>query len=163
MAWLIVAFLTTLGGLAAVNSLGDGILGSAERPLTHESVAAELSGPPSGPPPGTPSESPAFSPSAGPSRTPTGTGSPLEPPPAAPVSRTFSSAGGTVTAACSGDTVTLQYWSPAQGYEADHVVRGPAATVSLRFRQGGRGHGIRLAFTCQDGSPVQSSNTSDDG
>jgi len=163
MAWLIVAFLTTLGGLAAVNSLGDGILGSAERPLTHESVNAELSASPSGPPPGSPSESPASSPSAGPSPTPTGTGSPLEPPPAAPVSRTFPSAGGTVTAACSGDTVTLRYWSPAQGYEADHVVRGPAATVSLRFRQDGRGHGVRLAFVCRDGIPVQSTNPSDDG
>ena len=148
MAWLIVAFLTTLGGLAAVNSLGDGILGSAERPLTHESVDAELSA--------QPSVSPALSPSAlAPS---TLSPSPLEP----PVPRTFSSAGGTVTAACTGDVITLRYWSPAQGYEADHVVRGPATTVSLRFRQGGRGHGIRLAFACSDGSPVQSSNTSDD-
>ncbi len=163
MAWVIVAFLTTLGGLAAVNSLGDGILGSAERPLTHESVNAELSNQPPGPQVGSPSESPAVSPSAEPSPTPTDTGSPLEPPPAAPVSRTFSSAGGTVTAACTGDVITLRYWSPAQGYEADHVVRGPASTVSLRFRQGGRGHGIRLGFACNDGTPVQSATTSDDG
>jgi len=155
MAWLIVAFLTTLGGLAAVNSLGDGILGSAERPLTHESVDAELSSEPSV----SPSES---LPSSEPSPTPTDTGSPLGPPPAAPVSRTFSSSGGTVTAACSGDVVTLRYWSPAQGYEADHVVRGPGQTASIRFRQGGRGHGIRLAFSCSNGSPVQSTNTSDD-
>jgi hypothetical protein len=158
MAWLIVAFLTTLGGLAAVNSLGDGILGSAERPVTHESVDAELSSEPSV----SPSETPSDSPSAEPSPTPTDTGSPLEPPPAAPVSHTFSSPGGTVTADCSGNVVTLRYWSPAQGYEADHVVRGPGETASIRFRQGGRGHGIRLAFSCSDGSPVQSTNTSDD-
>jgi hypothetical protein len=151
MVWLIVAFLTTLIGLAAVNSLGDGILGSAERPLTHESVNAELSSEPS------------LSPSSSePSPTPTDTGSPLEPPPAAPVSHTFSSSGGTVTAACTGNVVTLRYWSPAQGYEADHVVRGPATTASIRFRPGGRGHGVRLAFSCSDGSPVQSANTSDD-
>jgi hypothetical protein len=67
-----------------------------------------------------------------------------------------------VTAACTGDVVTLRYWSPAQGYEADHVVRGPASTASIRFRQGGRGHGVRLAFACSNGSPVQSTNTSDD-
>src|SRR5690242_13718362 len=91
MAWLIVAFLTTLGGLAAGNSIGDGILGSAERPLTHESVDAELSSEPSL----SPSETP---PSSEPSPTPTDTGSPLEPPPAATVSHTFSSSGGTVTA-----------------------------------------------------------------
>jgi hypothetical protein len=155
MAWLIVAFLTTLGGLAAVNSLGDGILGSAERPLTRESVDAELSSEPSG--------SPSVSlPSSEPSPTATDTGSPLEPPPAAPVSHTFSSPGGTVTAACSGDVITLRYWSPAQGYEADHVVRGPGSSASIRFRQGGRGHGIRLAFACDNGSPVQSTNTSED-
>ena len=156
IAWVIVAFLTTLIGLAAVNSLGDGILGSAERPLTHESVDAELSSEPSVSPSATSADSPSAEPS------PTDTGSPLEPPPAAPVSRTFSSPGGTVTAVCSGDVITLRFWSPAQGFEADHEVRGPAHTVSIRFRQGGDGHGIRLGFACSNGSPVQSSNTSDD-
>jgi hypothetical protein len=152
MAWLVVAFLTTLVGLAAVNSLGDGILGSAERPLTRDSVDAAVSSEPSASPSTTPSfsePSPALS-------------EPTAPLPAEAVSRTFSSAGGTVTAACAGDVVTLRYWSPAQGYEADHVVRGPAATASIRFRQGGRGHGIRLAFSCSNGSPAQSTNTSDD-
>jgi hypothetical protein len=148
MAWVIVAFLTTLVGLAAVNSLGDGILGSAERPLTRQSVDAELSAQPSSPSSGEPSVEPSAEPSLL--------------PPAQAVSRTFSSAGGTVTADCSGDTVTLRYWSPAQGYEADHVAPGPAATASIRFRQGGHGHGIRLAFACTDGAPVQSTNTSDD-
>src|SRR6185437_15454966 len=87
---------------------------------------------------------------------------PSTPPTAQSVSHTFSSPGGTVTADCSGAVVTLRYWSPAQGYEADHVVPGPGETASIRFRQGGRGHGIRLAFSCSDGSPVQSTNTSDD-
>jgi len=151
MAWLIVAFLTTLIGLAAVNSLGDGILGSAERPLTRESVDAELSSEPSLPPTDSPTESPSPALSE-----------PSTPPTAQSVSHTFSSPGGTVTADCSGAVVTLRYWSPAQGYEADHVVPGPGETASIRFRQGGRGHGIRLAFSCSDGSPVQSTNTSED-
>src|SRR5690349_1859244 len=148
MAWLVVAFLTTLVGLAAVNSLGNGILGSAERPLTRESVDAELSSEPS------PSESAGPSPAVS-----------LPPPTEAPaqaVSRTFSSSGNTVTASCQGDLVTLKYWSPGQGYEADHVVRGPGSTASIRFRQGGRGHGIRLGFVCQNGQPVQSADASDD-
>jgi hypothetical protein len=152
MAWVLVAFLTTLVGLAAINSLGDGILGSAERPLTSESVAAELSA--------TPSPEPSLSPSASalPSLSPPAeTAAPPSGPP-----RTFSSAGGTVTASCAGDLVTLEYWSPASGYQADHVVTGPAQTVSIRFRQGGRGHGIRLAFSCANGSPIQSANTSND-
>jgi serine/threonine-protein kinase len=144
MAWLIVAFLTTLVGLAAVNSLGDGILGSAERPLTHESVEAQLS-----------SSAPA--PTSAPSPSPVAT------PSVEAVAHTFSSAGGTVTAACDGDLVTLKYWSPAQGYEADHVAPGPGPSASIRFRQGGRGHGIRLAFGCANGAPIQSANTSDEG
>jgi hypothetical protein len=151
MAWLVVAFLTTLVGLAAVNSLGDGILGSAERPLTRQSVAAQLSA--SAP---EPTDSPSSSPSAAPTESPT------PPPEQQAVSHTFSSGGGTVTASCQGDLVTLKYWSPAQGYEADHVVQGPAATASVRFRQGGRGHGIRLGFACRDGQPVQSGSANDD-
>jgi serine/threonine-protein kinase len=149
MAWLIVAFLTTLVGLAAVNSLGDGILGSAERPLTHESVEAQLS---------SSAPAPASSPSDSPSDSPSVSPSPPVTPSAEPVSRTFSSGGGTVTAGCDGDLVTLKYWSPAQGYEADHVVPGPGPTASIRFRQGGRGHGIRLAFGCDNGEPVQSAS-----
>jgi hypothetical protein len=139
MAWLIVAFLTTLVGLAAVNSLGNGILGSAERPLTHESVEAQLS-------------------SSAPAPVPTSSPSPVGTPSVESVSRTFSSGGGTVTAACDGDLVSLKYWSPAQGYVADHVVPGPASTASIRFRQGGRGHGVRLAFGCDNGEPVQSAS-----
>jgi hypothetical protein len=40
---------------------------------------------------------------------------------------------GSVVVRCAGDVATLVSWSPSPGYWADDVVRGPAATVSVRF------------------------------
>jgi hypothetical protein len=157
-AWVAAAFLTTLVGLAAVNSLGNGLLGSPPRPLSQGDVASQLASTSPGPSPSTAVS--AAPPSTPPAPPPTGsaTGSAVAP----TVSKGFSSGGNTLIAECSGDRVRLTTWSPAQGYSADHVVPGPAQTASIRFRAGGHGHGIRLAVTCVSGTPELTSSSDDD-
>ena len=44
------------------------------------------------------------------------------------------SSGGSVTATCESAGAYLLYWTPNQGYEAEDVYRGPAATASVTFR-----------------------------
>ena len=45
----------------------------------------------------------------------------------------MSGASGSVTVRCDGDMASLLSWSPNPGYRADDPVRGPAATVSVKF------------------------------
>lgn len=136
IGWLAAALVTTLIGLAAVNSIGDGILGGADRPFSAADVNARLSAAPplSRPPLSSP---PTSAPSAV----------------ASAVSGVLATAGGTVVATCTAGQAYLSSWSPYQGYQADHIVRGPAATASIRFRRD-KGRGVRLSVTCPDGSPV---------
>jgi hypothetical protein len=47
--------------------------------------------------------------------------------------RIVSGASGSVTVRCDGDVASLLSWSPNPGYRADDPVRGPAATVSVKF------------------------------
>jgi hypothetical protein len=47
------------------------------------------------------------------------------------------SAGGTVFARCDAGGAYLMSWSPAQGYQAAQVARGPAEHVAVRFASGG--------------------------
>jgi hypothetical protein len=45
----------------------------------------------------------------------------------------------------------LILWSPAQGFHADHVVRGPAHTVKVEFES--QTQEVSLAVTCVNGVP----------
>jgi hypothetical protein len=160
LAWVVAAVLTTVIGIAAVESLGNGILGSPEQPLTRGDVASQLAASP-GHSGGTGSEAPS------PSELPSASSTPDEPPsptptlaptlaPTPPTStRVFTIAGGTVVASCRGGLVTLQSWSPAQGYHVVRVERGPARSVEIRFGsgKGDEGHGSRLTVSCRDGRP----------
>lgn len=49
------------------------------------------------------------------------------------IERVLSSPGGTVVARCRGAQVYLASWSPAQGYRADDVRRGPAVEARVKF------------------------------
>jgi hypothetical protein len=152
MAWVVVAFLTTLVGLAAINSLGDGILGSADRPLSPSGVDDRLASSQAEPStPTTETPSPASP-----------TTEPTEPHPQT-VTKVLATPGGSVVLECRPDGgIFLKSWITAQGYQADHVVQGPGAQVSIRFRQGGKGHGLRPGFACRAGQPVQTASDVDD-
>jgi hypothetical protein len=43
------------------------------------------------------------------------------------------SPGGTVVARCMAGGVYLAFWSPAQGFRVDDVIRGPAAVARVSF------------------------------
>ena len=66
--------------------------------------------------------------------------------------RLLTSRGGTVVARCHrGGGVYLVYWTPAQGYRAEDVIRGPAAMARLVFE--GREHHYRILVACVDSVP----------
>jgi len=58
---------------------------------------------------------------------------------------------GAIVAQCAGGLVTLVSWSPDPGYRSDDVSRGPAATASVKFKNGGTENVV--AVTCHDGEP----------
>jgi hypothetical protein len=66
-----------------------------------------------------------------------------------PDQRTVTSAGGTVVARCSAGSAYIVYWTPAQGYHSDGVVRGPAPMASVKFE--GQGPEITITITCVNG------------
>ncbi len=65
--------------------------------------------------------------------------------------RQFNSTGGTVLAQCTGSQAYLLSWSPAQGYRAEDVRRGPAPNVSAKFDNGPQA--VVLAVHCVAGMP----------
>jgi hypothetical protein len=140
-AWLVTAALTTAVAIGAVNSLRQGIFGPADAPRSESEVQAQLPA----------SSTPPTPPSTG---TPSAPASP-EPTSSAPeVSRAFTTDGGTITASCAGGLAWLRSWIPKTGFESDHVSRGPAPTVSLRFKARSGGDAVRAQVTCVDGTPT---------
>jgi hypothetical protein len=55
-------------------------------------------------------------------------------------------------ASCESAGAYLQYWSPDQGFEADDVVRGPAAVASVVFQN--TTSSIVMRVSCSAGKPV---------
>jgi hypothetical protein len=64
-----------------------------------------------------------------------------------------------VTASCAGGRATLVTWTPAQGYRADDLVRGPATTPSLTFKSDRQEY--RVTVGCAAGEPVAHSGKDD--
>jgi hypothetical protein len=64
--------------------------------------------------------------------------------------RRLDSTGGSVVARCYGADAYLMYWSPAPGYHAEDVTRGPAATARLQFEGVGE---YQLTIQCVNGVP----------
>ncbi|GAA4258734.1 hypothetical protein GCM10022255_080550 [Dactylosporangium darangshiense] len=140
-AWLAAAVLATAASIGAVNSLRQGLFGGPADSPRHESeVEAELSAGPS------PAVVDSPSPSAPASAS-------FEESPPASVTRALSTGGGSLVVSCDGGTATLMSWIPRAGFEADHVVRGPADVVSLRFKARSGGGQFRARVTCAGGEP----------
>jgi hypothetical protein len=71
------------------------------------------------------------------------------------VERILTSQGGSVIARCVAAGAYLVSWSPAQGYKAEDVRRGPAGTAKLKFefRDGGE---YVVSVQCLNGIPQAS-------
>jgi hypothetical protein len=175
-AWLLGVGAATAGSLLAVSLLGQGIAASTSQQLTSAAVnnalAAEASETHGANPAATSSPSPLPSatqshqaqpdpgpqaaratPSAGASRSRPAS-SPSAQATAVPTSTVLTSAGGAVVAECRPGGAYLVSWSPAPGYEAGAVVRGPASTAQVAFHSA---NSVTMFVTCSTGVPTSSS------
>jgi hypothetical protein len=186
-AWVLGVGAATAGSLLAVSLLGQGIAPSTSQQLTagdvNNALAAEaseasvppiswpvpaLSKPqahktrPAAPAPAqaqfetgaTPSARPAASWSAAPPSAP-----PTEGVVSSPASTALTSRGGTVVAECQSTGAYLLSWSPAQGYETNRVVRGPAVTAQVSFES--TANSVTMVVSCSSGVPTATTTIGD--
>src|SRR5215472_13053488 len=160
-AWLLGVVTATAGSFVAVNGIAHGLLGTSARSL----AAAPIQGVPAGGQPSSSQSTPSFSgaddgdndtatPYLQPSVTATAQATPQAAPPPGPASAgsLFTSPGGTVMASCQSGLAYLQYWSPSPGYQADDVIRGPAAQARIGFEHLTSEYVISV--TCNGSNPV---------
>ncbi|MEU3162827.1 hypothetical protein [Streptosporangium sp. NPDC006930] len=160
--WLITGLLAIGAGVAVIDRLSEPLTDTGLRPLSAAEVDEALalasslpSAPPTAPAENAPSES-APSESAGEpgEATPEPTAATTATPGAEPgESRLIITKGGRVIARCEGGLVTLRSWSPAQGFQADDVERGPADRARVEFES--EEDEVKVEVRCAaDGSPV---------
>jgi serine/threonine-protein kinase len=135
VAWAVGAGTAVAVGLLALSTVGTSLSGPVD-PLAH---ATDPGGEPGS---GTASPPPASPQPDDTSEPPTGDG------------HTLTSAGGTVVATCVNGSAYLVVWSPAQGFHAEDVIRGPARVARVKFES--RGREIGVTVTCVDGIPQSS-------
>jgi len=140
LGWLAVTIAASGISLTAVTLVGSSIGDPVAEPLSIEQVEARLA-----------QAGGSASPTSRPTSDPTATASPSQAPaPGSP--RVLQSEGGSVVARCTDGKVWLQSWSPANGFEADDVERGPASNAGLEFKSDDDEY--RLRITCQSGRPT---------
>jgi hypothetical protein len=146
LAWIGGAGAAVVVAMLALSLIGDGLGTGTAQPLSADATG------PIGPERSLPT-SPAPSP-----RPTTGRPSPGPRRDAAPartavaVTRLLSSSGGTAVARCQDDRVYLVSWSPAQGYRADEVWRGPARVARVSFESSQRE--VTIEARCVNGTPA---------
>lgn len=142
--WLAAAAAATVAGVAAVTLIGQGLAGPGSgEALSQDEIARELGARPSPVRTGTPGPGGG---TLGPGGGRAGPGPTGSPPAATPVvpgdspgaarSKLLSTPGGTVIARCAGGQVTLQSWSPAQGYAVGEIRPGPDHEGRVTFERG---------------------------
>lgn len=139
-AWLLGAVAATAGSLLVVSELGEGIAASpgqqhSAAPVLNQAQASQV----------LPSSSPRSRSQGGTSRT-GGTGGT-----SATSGTVLTSSGGTVVARCATAGALLVSWSPQQGFQADSVARGPAATARVVFAA--TASTVTMAVSCSHGTP----------
>lgn len=158
-AWLLGAAAATTGSLYAVDQLGQGLLEQHGKQFSIAMVDAQLALEHS-------EHSAQVTPSPSPPAKVSGTGDrarPLRGSSASPKATNsggtlLTSSGGTAMAVCKPEGAYLVFWSPQQGYEADHVVQGPVLEASVVFRSS-TGGGVVMKVTCSGSQPVEHLST----
>jgi hypothetical protein len=92
-----------------------------------------------------PSTTAGTAPTTSPPGTPTSTRASSEP-------HSFSSAGGTILAFCSGSAANLVHWQPAADYRVKSVDPGPGSQAAVTFKSASAE--ITMIVTCVSGEPV---------
>lgn len=155
-AWLAGAGVAVAVGILALSLIGGGLASGEVRPVPEDEPVVVA---PTASPSPAPSVSPsiALAPPMTQSAAPTSAAPSSAPPsPASGTLRQLASVGGSVTARCAGLTAYLVSWSPAQGYEADEVHRGPGRVASVVFQ--GDGQRVWLGVHCVAGIPERTSD-----
>lgn len=145
-AWLLGVAAATGGSLAAVSLIGQSIAAPPTQQLTVSAVNRALaSGGREPDPPATaaPSSGAGHRAAAATPSPPRGT--------AAAAGTLLDSSGGSIVAGCGPSGTYLISWSPQQGYAAEDVVRGPAATARVVFMAGQAG--VSVTVTCTGSVP----------
>ncbi|SCG72411.1 hypothetical protein GA0070609_4701 [Micromonospora echinaurantiaca] len=134
--WLATAVVATLIGLAAIRLVGESITGTPGGVLSQREVERLLAAEPTSPGPTTAAPGPSGA------------------TPSAPAAgrRVFTTAGGTAVAECVPGGVRLVSWSPAQGYRAGDVDRGPDDDVEVKFEGPSGEHELKVR--CVGREPV---------
>ena len=136
--WLLAAAAATAVGLLATGAIGTGITGTTATPLSEQQVDRAL----------------AHATPTAPSPQPTPTAHATT---AAGVTRALDTPGGTIIARCRAGQATLVSWSPAQGYDSEHIRPGPAPTATLTFD--GPDTETRVRVNCPVGIPTAHTTT----
>ncbi|MFF5243492.1 hypothetical protein ACFY3V_04360 [Streptosporangium sp. NPDC000095] len=157
--WLITGLLAIGAGVAVIDRLSEPLTDTGLRPLSAAEVDEALalasslpSAPPTAPSPSesAPSETDGVEESGEATPEPATTATPAAEP---GESRLIITKGGRVIARCEGGLVTLRSWSPAQGFQADDVERGPADRARVEFES--EEDEVKVEVRCAaDGSPV---------
>jgi len=175
VAWLLGAATATAGSLLAIGLLDQGITGNSGQLLSQDAVTRALASEAADvPPPATARDtavptapapartSPAASVTASATDVPV-TGNGPETATASPPAgggTVLTSAGGEVVASCEAAGAYLISWSPLQGYEADDVNRGPAATARVAFESATQR--VTMVVSCSAGVPSATSYSGPD-
>ena len=145
LVWLLGAVVATSVGMLAVRLVASQVGDPAVPPVSAQQAAAGSATPSAVASPPVVTSPPVALPS------PVAPPSPTDSPAAPRVSRTFTSAGGTVGAECRGTVPRLVYATPADGYALDErSVEG--SELEVRFEAGETR--VKLTISCASGSPV---------
>jgi len=159
-AWLLGVVTATTGSMIAVSHLAHGLLSAQAQQLGGTAVNTDSdrsadhahSTPPVSHSPTARASTPAarVTHSAKPAPSPSPAQSSAPPPSSS--GKLLVSADGSVMATCEAAGAYLQYWYPDQGFEADDVVRGPAAVASVVFQN--RTSALVMQVSCSGGTPI---------
>jgi hypothetical protein len=141
LAWTIGVTVSLIVGLFALRFVGAGLDHEAALPAGADTVVTV-----------SPTASPM--PSVSPSAAPTTTAPPpvVTPQPAhTGADRLLTSIGGNVLAHCVNGQAFLVSWTPAPGFEASNISRGPATTARVTFEASGAEY--HVAVTCAGDVP----------
>ena len=166
--WLLSVVAAATVGLMAVSLLSAGITSTSATPLSHGAAAAALASATATSMPSrsasTPS-SPSITPRPSPSSSPVPKSGPTTASSTPDATRSLSSPGGTIIAQCLGAQVYLVSWSPAQGWQIDDAVRGPARSTMVNFERDDDSESDRevtVAISCRSGQPAATNVETDD-
>ncbi|MCC5579108.1 hypothetical protein IMZ11_26125 [Microtetraspora sp. AC03309] len=165
LGWLIAAAVATVTSTWAISLLGEGLTQKVVSPMSQADVDRALAVATATGAPVTPSPSPTEGATTPVTPSPAATGSPVTPVTPSPtatggVTRAFTVPGGSFVVSCDRDQASLLSWSPAQGYAADDVDRGPDREVKVEFES--EVDKVTVKITCPGGVPVPSAKVHDD-